>query len=71
MSRSLVHRWLFVVLLLGGLAVLTIRKDASGNSGSVYANSSPASGEGGIRNDSSFVRFFSSMALRRAAEAKT
>ena len=45
MSRSLVHRWLFVVLLLGGLAVLTIRKDASGNSGSVYANSSPASGE--------------------------
>ncbi len=46
MSRSLVHRWLFVVLLLGGLAVLTIRKDASGNSGSVYANSSPASGEG-------------------------
>ena len=46
MSRKEVHQWLFVLLLLAGLAVLTVRRDASVNNPSVHANSSSAPGQG-------------------------
>jgi len=46
MSRNVVHQWLIVMLLLAGLAVLTVRRDASVNDRSVHANSSSAPGQG-------------------------
>ena len=46
MLRRVAHSWILVALLLAGLAVLTVRKDASGISGAVLANSSSAPGNG-------------------------